>query len=316
MEAALAAHRKQAAKGTVPGSDTWTPNIWKKYGVNKASFYHALQWEAKHPGCLWSGANFYRRGKIPLLTVSMEDQLAQWIAVTQRQSGGWVAAECVLRVAFALMRSDPEHYKIVQAQHPEYQSINRTHFSGDWLAKLRKKLPALFRHHRDEAYLVGGAPLTRAMIETRAMVDAISGYVPSTEQCVRVRGPTDAEGVVHYHELKFDFSATSFAKMERDKPESYAVYLASYKLLAGKSANAANTARVVSNEPSLIAALGKYATTQVRVTSNKKGERNVFCEFCGQTLVRACTCTKAKCKALASGGPPAQKVKKRMRDED
>jgi hypothetical protein len=33
----------------------------------------------------------------------MEDQLAQWIAVTQRQSGGWVAAECVLRVAFALM---------------------------------------------------------------------------------------------------------------------------------------------------------------------------------------------------------------------
>jgi hypothetical protein len=38
MEAALAAHRKQAAKG-VPGSDTWTPNIWKKYGVNKASFY-------------------------------------------------------------------------------------------------------------------------------------------------------------------------------------------------------------------------------------------------------------------------------------
>ena len=156
--------------------------------------------------------------------------------------------------------------------------------------------------------------MTRAMFETREMVDAIAGYVPSTEQCVRVRGPTDAEGVVHYHELKFDFSAAGFAKMERDKPESYAVYLASYKLLAGKSANTANTARVVSNEQSLIAALGKYATTQVRVTSNKKGERNVFCKFCGQTLVRACT--KAKCKALASGGPPAQKVKKRMRDED
>ena len=99
--------------------------------------------------------------------------------------------------------------------------------------------------------------------------------------------------------------------MERDKPESYAVYLASYKLLAGKSANAANTARVVSNEPSLIAALGTYATTQVRVTSNKndvlapvrcislRGERNVFCAFCGQALSLVRACTKAKCKVLA-----------------
>ncbi len=34
MEAALVAHRKQAADGTVPGSDTWTPHIWKKSGVN------------------------------------------------------------------------------------------------------------------------------------------------------------------------------------------------------------------------------------------------------------------------------------------
>jgi len=38
MEAALAAHRQQAADGTGPGSDTWTPHIWNKYGVNKASF--------------------------------------------------------------------------------------------------------------------------------------------------------------------------------------------------------------------------------------------------------------------------------------
>jgi hypothetical protein len=53
------------------------------------------------------------------------------------------------------------------------------------------------------------------------------------------------EGVVQYYELKFDFSAAGLEKMERDKPESYAVYLASYKLLSGKSANAANTARVV-----------------------------------------------------------------------
>ena len=102
--------------------------------------------------------------------------------------------------------------------------------------------------------------------------------------------------------------------MERDKPESYAVYLASYKLLSGKSANVANTTCVVSNKVILIAAVGKYTTTQVRVTSNKKevlgpvvcksgrGERNVFCEFCVQTLVRACT--KAKCKALAFAGLP------------
>ncbi len=72
----------------------------------------------------------------------------------------------------------------------------------------------------------------------------------------------------------FDFSAAGLEKMKRDNPESYAVYLASYKLLSGKSANAANTARVVSNEPSLIAALGTYATTQVRVTSNKNGPKS------------------------------------------
>ena len=131
MEAVLAAHRKQAAKGTVPGSDTWTPNIWKKYGVNKASFYHALQWEAKHPGCLWSGANFYRRGKIPLLTVSMEDQLAQWIAVTQRQAGGWVEAECVLRVAFALMRSDPDTTRSCKHSIPSTSLLTAHIFRGN-----------------------------------------------------------------------------------------------------------------------------------------------------------------------------------------
>ena len=132
--------------------------------------------------------------------------------------------------------------------------------------------------------------------------------------------------MVQYHEFKFDFSAAGLERMERDKPKSYVVYLASYKLLSGKSANVANTTRVVSNKVILIAAVGKYATTQVRVTSNKKevlgpvgcksgrGERNVFCEFCVQTLVRACT--KAKCKALAFGGLPPQKVKKRKRDED
>ena len=58
------------------------------YGVKGATFYHALQWEAKNPGQAWSGANIRMRGKVSLLTPSMEDELSHWIAISQRQSGG------------------------------------------------------------------------------------------------------------------------------------------------------------------------------------------------------------------------------------
>ncbi len=68
----------------------------------------------------WSGANIRLRGKITLLTESMEEEPQHWIALSQRQSGG-VEKEAVCRVEFALMTSDPEHYRLVQAQHPEYQ---------------------------------------------------------------------------------------------------------------------------------------------------------------------------------------------------
>ncbi len=66
--------------------------------------------------------------------------------------------------------------------------------------------------------MVGGEPLTRAMIETREMVDAIAGYVPSTEQCVRLRGPKDAEGVVQYHELKFTLMRRASKKWSGTNP--------------------------------------------------------------------------------------------------
>ena len=79
------------------------------YGVKKASFYKALKWEAEHPGRAWSGANIRLRGKITLLTDSMEEELQHWTALSQRQSGG-VKKEAVCRVGFALMASDPEHY--------------------------------------------------------------------------------------------------------------------------------------------------------------------------------------------------------------
>jgi hypothetical protein len=45
-----------------------------------------------------------------------------------------------------------------------------------------------------------------------------------------------------------------------------------------------------------------------------RGERNVFCEFCKQTLTRACT--KVKCKALAVGSLTARIVKKSKRGKE
>ncbi len=87
------------------GSDNWQTNIWHLYGVKKASFYKALKWKAEHPGRAWSGANIRFRGKITLLTESMEEELQHWIALSQWQSGG-VEKEAVCRVGFALMASD------------------------------------------------------------------------------------------------------------------------------------------------------------------------------------------------------------------
>jgi len=80
MQDALEAHRQHATNGTVPrrgekGSDAWPKNMWHLYGVKKASFYKALKWEAEHPGRAWSGANIRLRGKITLLTDSMEEEL-------------------------------------------------------------------------------------------------------------------------------------------------------------------------------------------------------------------------------------------------
>ena len=170
MQDALEAHREHAANGTLPrrgkkGSAAWQTDIWHLYGVKKASFYKALKWEAEHPGRAWSGANIRLRGKITLLTESMEEELQHWIALSQRQSGG-VEKDVVCRVGFALMASDPEHYSLVQAQHPEYQNLKWRAFSGEWFQKFRKKFPDLLRRHKAEAYAVGRAQVTREMVDS------------------------------------------------------------------------------------------------------------------------------------------------------
>jgi hypothetical protein len=65
--------------GTFPGRGLKaldeTPNIWKLYGVPKASYYKARAWEAKHPGLKWGSNNIRMRGKVALLTVDMESEL-------------------------------------------------------------------------------------------------------------------------------------------------------------------------------------------------------------------------------------------------
>jgi hypothetical protein len=72
----------------VRGVESWTPNIWKTHGVTKASFYKARAWEVANPGKLWSGDNIRLRGKVALLTHAMENELNQWVAISQRTSGG------------------------------------------------------------------------------------------------------------------------------------------------------------------------------------------------------------------------------------
>ena len=42
------------------------------------------------------------------------------------------------------------------------------------------------------------------------------------EQSVRVRGAVDEDGVLQFHDFKFDFSAKALHTMETEKPESYA----------------------------------------------------------------------------------------------
>ena len=48
---------------------------------------------------------------------------------------------------------------------------------------------------------------------------------------MRVRGGINAEGVLQFHDFKFDFSAKALHTMETEKPESYALYLATRKYL-------------------------------------------------------------------------------------
>ncbi len=95
----------------------------------------------------------------------MEEELQHWIALSQRQPGG-VEKEAVCRVGFALMASNPEHYRLVRAQYPEYQNLKRRAFSGEWFQKFRKNFPGLLRRHKAEAYAVGRAQVTREMVDS------------------------------------------------------------------------------------------------------------------------------------------------------
>jgi hypothetical protein len=88
-------------------------DVWHKHNVAKTSFYDAIKWELNNPGCKWDGNRIRNRGKISLLTADMEGELLQWIALTQKLSGG-VDQHSVCRVAFALMASDPQHHARVK----------------------------------------------------------------------------------------------------------------------------------------------------------------------------------------------------------
>jgi hypothetical protein len=170
MQAAIAAYRQHVAKGTAAGrgekgGDGWTPNIWKTYGVAKASFWKSLAWEDKHPGKKWSGNNIRQRGKVALLTEEMENELNHWVAISQRTSGG-VEQDSVCRVGFALMASDPVHYAKVQVDHKQYLKADKKILSRDWFFAYRRKYPDVLRRHRAEGSAVGRAQVTRAMIDS------------------------------------------------------------------------------------------------------------------------------------------------------
>jgi hypothetical protein len=176
---------------------------------------------------------------------------------------------------------------------------------------------------------------------------------PAMEQSVRVRGAVDEDGVLQFHDFKFDFSAKALHTMETEKPESYAMYLATRKYLFAqpgfvmhqrvvRPCKIANPkALVCTTAANLIVAQEKDARKNASTTKRKmtslanigkelgkvvnvdgvdlvptavRGERNVYCQFCQQTLTRACT--KAKCKAMALGVKFEFQKKKRKRDKE
>ena len=67
------------------------------------------------------------------------------------------------------------------------------------------------------------------VINRRAILDVCLGgsekysdaLDPAMEQSVRVRGAVNAEGVLQFHDFKFDFSAKALNTMETEQPESY-----------------------------------------------------------------------------------------------
>jgi hypothetical protein len=114
MKAAIEEYKtngcRTRAKGTKKGDKQ---EVWHKHNVARTTFYDAINWEEKNPGQKWDGDRMRARGKVSLLTYDMETELLNWVAVSQKHSGG-VDIHSVCRVAFALMASDPEHHKKVK----------------------------------------------------------------------------------------------------------------------------------------------------------------------------------------------------------
>ena len=221
--------------------------------------------------------------------------------------------------------------------------------------------PELFKNGWARMGLTSCPDTGMVVINRRAILDVCLGgsekysdaLDPAMEQSVRVRGAVNAEGVLQFHDFKFDFSAKALNTMETEQPESYALYLATRKHLfaqpgfvmhqrAVRPCKIANpNALVCTTASNLIAAQEKDARKDASTTKRKlnclanigkelgkvvnvdgvdllptalRGERNVYCQFCKQTLTRACA--KAKCKAMATGEFIEIKQKKRKRDKD
>jgi hypothetical protein len=194
------------------------------------------------------------------------------------------------------------------------------------------------------------------VINRRAILDVCLGgsekysdaIDPAMEQSVRVRGGINAEGALQFHDFKFDFSAKALHTMETEKPESYALYLATRKylfaqpgfvrpckiansnalvcttaanLVAAQEKDARKDASTMKRKTNSLANIGKELGKIVNVdgvdlfvSTAVRGERNVYCEYCQQTLTRACG--KAKCKAMTLGETFDFQKKKRKRDKD
>jgi hypothetical protein len=159
------------------------------------------------------------------------------------------------------------------------------------------------------------------------------------QQAVRVCTGTDALGTLEFQDYDFDLTHEGLDKLRRDKPEVYAMHVASKTFImqqdgmpmhqpsvkacqiahplarvltttamlsVAKQKDNLKDAKLVKKKRNALAHIGKDLGTSVFVDGKDvveelkmKGVRCHYCAYCKQTLVRPCS--KAKCKRAADG---------------